>query len=77
MMSKLLLWLQSQPRTRSELLAHLGLKNHSEIVKRYIEPLEINYLIVKTIPNKPKSPKQMYSLTQKGAGITDDFGNGH
>jgi ATP-dependent DNA helicase RecG len=69
MMSKLLIWLQSQPRTRSELLEYLGLKNHSDNVKRYIEPMEINGLMVKTIPNKPKSPKQMYRLTEKGSNI--------
>jgi len=66
MMGKLLLWVQTEPRKRSELLKHLGLSNHNDNVKKYLEPLEAAGLLAKTLPDKPQSPKQKYSLTEKG-----------
>jgi ATP-dependent DNA helicase RecG len=66
MMAKVLLSVESQSRSKSQLLEYIQLKNHNDNVKRYIEPLENNDFITKTIPNKPKSPKQEYKLTEKG-----------
>src|SRR5258708_37058886 len=69
MMGKLLLWVQTEPRKRSELLKHLSLSNHNDNVKKYLEPLEAAGLLAKTLPDKPQSPKQKYSLTEKGRAL--------
>jgi len=66
MMVRLLLFLEDKSRSKTQLLERIRLKNHNDNVKRYIEPLEINNIITKTIPEKPKSPKQEYRLTEKG-----------
>jgi len=69
LMARVLLLLQTDPHSKSELLEHIKLKNHNDNVKRYIEPLEINHIIAKTIPSRPKSPNQKYCLTEKGKSL--------
>ena len=56
------------PRSRKEVLEHLGLKYHSDNFKRHILPLvEMGYLTY-IYPDVPNSPKQKYVTTDEGAG---------
>lgn len=48
------------PRTRKEICDHLGLSSMSYAIQLYIMPLVEQGLIKLTIPDKPKSPKQLY-----------------
>lgn len=73
MMGKILLFVRKEPQKRSDLLKHIGLSNHNDNVKKYIEPLESAELISKTLPDKPQSPKQRYILTERGKAILFSF----
>ena len=44
----------------------VGLKDRVHFLKAYLEPLLTAELIERTIPDKPRSSKQKYRLTQKG-----------
>ena len=48
------------PRSRQELAAHFGFESSSYFVKRYVSPLLKEGKLKETIPNAPKSKKQMY-----------------
>lgn len=48
------------PRTRKEICDFLGLSSMSYAIQIYIMPLVDQGLIKLTIPDKPKSPKQLY-----------------
>lgn len=48
------------PRTRKEICDYLGLSSISYAIQIYIMPLVEQGLIKLTIPDKPKSPKQLY-----------------
>lgn len=48
------------PRTRKEICDYLGLSSMSYAIQIYIMPLVEQRLIKLTIPDKPKSPKQLY-----------------
>ncbi len=48
------------PRTRKEICDYLGLSSMSYAIQIYIMPLVEQGLIKLTIPDKPKSPKQLY-----------------
>ena len=58
--------MKSKPRSREDILHLIGVTNQSKNYKRYIEPLEIIGLVTKSIPDKPQSPNQRYTLTEKG-----------
>jgi ATP-dependent DNA helicase RecG len=60
-----------QPKSRKEILAHLGLKNYPENYKKHILPLLNAKYIALTIPNKPRSSKQQYVTTKKGKNIVE------
>lgn len=53
-------------QSREEILKHLGLINHTSNFKNYIKPLLEMEIIKLTIPDKPKSQLQKYTLTEKG-----------
>ena len=53
-------------RTRAEILQSLGLKDRTNLAKEYIQPALAAGLIEMTIPDKPRSSKQKYRLTDKG-----------
>ena len=53
-------------KSRDELLEYAGLKKHRDTIKRYVDPMEHIGWIIKTIPDKPTSPRQKYKLTEKG-----------
>ena len=55
-----------EPRSFKEIMDHLGLKNRVHVFKDYVSPLVEEGLISLTIPEKPKSPRQKYLITQKG-----------
>lgn len=48
------------PRTRKEICDHLGLSSISYTMQVYIMPLVEQGLIKLTIPDKPRSPRQLY-----------------
>ena len=55
------------PKKRKEILENcLGLANHTDSHKKYIEPLLEMDLLSKTWPDKPKSQFQKYIATEKG-----------
>jgi hypothetical protein len=53
--------------TRQQLMQALGLKNDEHFRKAYLQPALDAGLIEMTIPDKPRSSKQKYRLTAKGA----------
>jgi predicted HTH transcriptional regulator len=55
------------PKTRKEIQAKLKLKDAEHFRKTYLLPALDQGLIERTIPDKPRSSKQQYRLTQKGA----------
>ncbi len=48
------------PRTRQEIADYLGLSSISYAIKDYVMPLVDNGLIKLSIPDRPRSPKQLY-----------------
>ncbi|WP_456377866.1 RNA-binding domain-containing protein [Lutibacter sp.] len=53
-------------RSRVEILAHIGLTNHTKNKQKYIDPLlNIGWLAL-TIPENPKDRNQKYKLTNSG-----------
>lgn len=49
-----------EPRSLTEIMAHLGLKHRNNTKSRYIDPLIENGFLEMTIPDKPKSRSQKY-----------------
>ena len=49
-----------QPRTRAEILEHLGIHSAQYALRRYLEPLVKAGHLIMTLPNKPRSSKQQY-----------------
>ena len=58
-------------RTRSEILQSLGLKDRTNLAKEYVQPALAEGLIEMTIPDKPRSSKQKYRLTDKGRELQE------
>ena len=58
-------------RTRSEILQGLGLKDRTNLAKEYIQPALAAGFIEMTIPDKPRSSKQKYRLTDKGRELQE------
>ena len=50
----------------AELQAAAGLKDRVHFLKTHLEPLLLAGWIERTIPDKPRSSKQKYRLTEKG-----------
>ena len=55
-----------EEKSRIDILAHLGLINHSKHFNYYIKPLLEYGIIEMTLPDKPNSRLQKYRLTEKG-----------
>lgn len=51
------------PRTRNEILEHLGIRSSQYALRRYLNPLIQAGAIQLTIPDKPRSPHQKYVTT--------------
>lgn len=58
-------------RTRAEILQILGLKDRTNLTKEYVQPALAAGLIEMTIPDKPRSSKQKYRLTDKGRELQE------
>ena len=63
---RLLRVLRYMPLGKQEILQALGLKDEKNLRELYIKPALQSGFIELTIPEKPKSPKQQYRLTEKG-----------
>lgn len=61
-----LIWVMKDAMSRSEIMALLELRNRAYFVENYLESAFSQGLIVMTIPDKPQSKYQKYTLTQKG-----------
>ncbi len=55
------------PKSRKEILEHIGLTNHPRNYVAHILPLLEKRLLRLTIPEKPTSSKQKYVITSKGS----------
>ena len=58
-------------RTRVEILQSLGLKDRTNLANEYIQPALAAGFIEMTIPDKPRSSKQKYRLTDKGRELQE------
>jgi len=55
-----------EQRSVKDMMAFLELRHRETFLKNYLSPLMGNGLVMMTIPDKPKSPKQKYVITPKG-----------
>lgn len=58
--------LRNKALSRREIFAEVGINGDTRSFKRHIAPMIEADLIKVTIPDKPKSPRQKYMLTNKG-----------
>lgn len=61
-----ILSLTSKTISLEEMMSAIGYKNRASFRKNYLDALENEELVTKTIPDKPKSPDQKYIITEKG-----------
>jgi predicted HTH transcriptional regulator len=61
-----------QRRTIKEIMGHIGKRHRETFLNNYLQPLMAAGFIAMTIPDKPKSPKQQYSLTNEGLSLLPD-----
>ncbi len=54
------------PLKRGDILHELGLKNHTDARKKYIDPLLKFGWIEMTLPESPTHPDQRYHISDKG-----------
>ena len=57
------------PRSMAELMAHAGFSHRPHFVSTHIEPLLAGGVLRLTLPEKPRSPKQRYVLTEAGVKL--------
>ena len=58
-----------EPRSLKELQSAVGLKHRPHFLKAYLEPLLSAKWLEMTIPDKPRSPKQLYRTTDLGRKV--------
>ncbi|MCF6290817.1 MAG: Fic family protein [Desulfobacterales bacterium] len=68
---KRLLKALTKPMNRTELQAQLKLRSQANFRERYLQPALAAGLIEMTIPDKPRSSKQKYRLTEKGREVLE------
>lgn len=56
-----------------ELMTFMAYKNRAQFRKLYINPLLNAGLIKRTLPEKPKAPKQKYAITEKAKYLLGGF----
>ena len=66
MFTFILIHLQKESLSRSELEKALGLKRASGYLNRTIAKLQAHRLIEFTIPDKPNHPEQKFKITERG-----------
>lgn len=54
------------PRSLAELMAHAGYRQRPHFVATHMEPLLAGGVLRPTIPDKPRSSRQRYVLTDAG-----------
>ena len=57
------------PRSMAELMTHTGFKHRPHCVTTHLEPLLAGGVLRLTLPDKPRSPKQQYVLTDVGVKL--------
>lgn len=55
-----------EQRSIKEMMTYMNLKHRASFLISYIHPLLQGQLISMTIPDKPKSPRQKYVITERG-----------
>jgi len=65
-----------EPRSLKELQSAVGLKHRPHFLKAYLEPLLSAKWLEMTIPDKPRSPKQLYRTTDLGRKVLAQKGGG-
>jgi ATP-dependent DNA helicase RecG len=60
-----------EPKARDELQVLVGLTHRQHFIKEYLKPLLASGWLEMTIPEKPRSSKQRYRLTQKGRSVLE------
>lgn len=68
---KIMLEAGCEPKTRDELQILVGLVHRQHFIKEYLKPLLEAGWLEMTVPEKPRSSKQRYRLTQKGRSVLD------
>jgi len=58
--------------SRAELQEKLGLRHRDNFIEAYLQPALNAGLLEMTIPDKPRSSKQKYRLTEKGRAVVGD-----
>ena len=58
-------------RSVKEMLTVLGLKHRETFLNNYLHPLMKDELVIMTIPDKPRSPRQKYTITAKGQALLE------
>ena len=64
--ARLLAFLASGAKSRSEIAAELGISSQPWLSRAYLSPLMERGYIAQTLPRKPRSPLQRYRLSRKG-----------
>ena len=54
------------PRSLAELMAHAGYRQRPHFMAAHLEPLLTGGVLRQTIPDKPRSSRQRYVLTEAG-----------
>ena len=68
---ELLRVLEQGPKTRSEIMESMSLKDRKSLRENYINPaLEANYIAMQ-YPDSPKHPNQKYYLTDLGKSLLE------
>jgi len=68
---KIMLEAGREPKARDELQTLVGLIHRQHFIKEYLKPLLAAGWLEMTIPEKPRSSKQRYRLTQKGRSVLE------
>ncbi|HNO32038.1 MAG TPA: hypothetical protein PKI78_09650, partial [Anaerolineales bacterium] len=63
------------PRSMAELMTHTGFNHRPHFVTTHLEPLLAGGVLRRTLPDKPRSPKQQYVLTAVGIHLKSMHGH--
>ena len=69
---EILLVLQAEDKSSSEIVKSLGLKNLSGALKKQLSKLRNNKKIAYLYPDKPRSSKQKYTITEEGKSLLEE-----
>jgi len=65
-----------EPKRASEIMDLLSLKHWKTFQTNYLKPLLDAAFLARTVPDKPRSSKQRYRLTEKGREWLDSYRKG-